>query len=104
MICMLLNVAFPGGEVRVVLVVDEVDDGVLEHLGGLCQPLDGGGQRGVELRGGDLGALLEGLGEHGRPDALRPRLVQLLVHLCNWTSTQYVLEGIPKNMDSSSSL
>ena len=66
------------------LVVDEVDDGVLEHLGRLGQPLDGGGAvRGVELRGGDLGALLQRLGEHGRAHALRPSLVQLLVHLCN---------------------
>ena len=71
----------PGGQVGVVLVVDEVDHGVLEHLAGLGQPLDGGGLGGVELGRGDLQPLLQSLGEHGGPDPLAAGLVQLLVHL-----------------------
>ena len=68
------------GEVSVVLVVDQVDHGVLQHLRGLGQPLYGGGLGRVQLRGRDLEALVKGLGEHGGPDTLRPGLVELLVH------------------------
>ena len=35
----------------------------------------------MDLCGGDLDALLQRLGEHGGPHALRARLVELLVHI-----------------------
>ena len=70
-----------GGEVRIILVINQVNDGVLQHLAGLGEALYSGGLVRVDLGRRDLDAFLQGLREHGRPHALRPRLVQLLVHL-----------------------
>ena len=70
-------------EVSIVLVVDEVDDGVLQHLAGLGKALDSGGLVRMDLGGRDLDTFLQGLREHGGTHSLGPRQVQLLVHLCN---------------------
>lgn len=52
------------GQLGVILVVDEVDDGRLELLRGLGQPLHVGHLQRLRLHGQNLGALLH-LGEHG---------------------------------------
>lgn len=62
---------------------------MLEHLTGLGEALHRGGLRLLHLRGRDLYPLLQRLGEHGRPHTSRPRLRQLLVHLCP-TKSYYV--------------
>ena len=59
------------------LVVDEVDDGVLQHLRGLAEALDRGGLVGVQVRLGNLHALGQTLGKHGRPHSLGARVAQL---------------------------
>ncbi len=80
-------------EVGVVLVVDQVDDGVLQHLARLGQSLDGRRLRGVQLRRRDLDPVLERLGKHGGADALRSRLTELLVHLVDLLLGVSGLEG-----------
>lgn len=60
-----------GCQLCVVLVVDQVDHSVLEHLRGLRQPLHVGGICCVILGGRDLNSLLEGLWEHGSAYPLR---------------------------------
>lgn len=59
------------GELCVILVVDQVHNGMLQHLGWLGQALDIGGVRGIELRGWDLHTLVQCLREHGGPHPLR---------------------------------
>ena len=46
----------PGGQVCVILIVDQVDHGMLQHLAGLG---------GVQLGGGDLQTFIPSLREHG---------------------------------------
>lgn len=58
------------GQLGVVLVVDQMDDGGLEHLGGLGQPLDVGHLGRVCLSGQDGGASLQRLREHRGPHPL----------------------------------
>lgn len=53
-----------GCQLCVILVVDQVDHGVFEHLRGLCQPLDVGGICCIILCGRDLNALLKSLWKH----------------------------------------
>lgn len=76
------------GQLRIILVVDEVDHCVLEHLRGLGQPLHVSGVGVVKLSGGDLHALVQRLGEHGRPHPLRPRQGVLPIHV--WRNGQEV--------------
>ena len=47
---------------------------------------------GVDLCGGDLDALLQRLREHGRPNALRARLDELLVHLLHLLLREALVE------------
>jgi len=72
----------PGGKVGVVLIINQVDNGVLEHLAGLGESLHRGRRvRRLELRRRDLRALLQRLREHGRPHTLAPSVAQLLVDI-----------------------
>ena len=80
----------PGGQVCVILIVDQVDHGMLQHLAGLGQPLHRGGLGGVQLGGGDLQTFIQSLREHGGSEPLTPGLIQLLVHL------DHLLLGVPR--------
>lgn len=57
-------------QLSVILVVDQIDHGVFQHLWGLRQPLDIGGVGCVELCGGDLHPLLKSLWKHGGANPL----------------------------------
>ena len=71
----------PGGQVYVILIFDQVDHGMLQHLAGLG---------GVQLGGGDLQTFIQSLREHGGSEPLTPGLIQLLVHL------DHLLLGVPR--------
>ena len=71
----------PGGQVCVIMIGDQVDHGMLQHLAGFRQTLHRDGLGGVQLGGGDLETFILSLKEHGGFDPLAPGLVQLLVHL-----------------------
>lgn len=58
------------GQLSIILVINEVDHSMLEHLGRFGQPLHVGGVGGVKLGRSDLHALVESLGKHGSADAL----------------------------------
>lgn len=58
------------GELCIVLVVDQVDDGCLEHLGGLGQSLNVGHLGRVCLSRQDGSARLQSLWEHCSPHSL----------------------------------
>ena len=64
------------------LIVDEVDDGMLQHLRWLSQSLNGGHLIWMHLGGRNLHSLIHCLRKHGGADSLRSCLVQMLVHLC----------------------
>lgn len=81
----------PCGKIGIILVVDQVDHGMLQHLARLGEALHSCRLGRVELGGRDLNALLQGLGEHGRAHALGTRLGQLLVHVWNSKKQQIIL-------------
>lgn len=72
-----------GGQLGIVLVVDEVHDGRLQHLRGLCQALDVG-LLPLQLGADEQRAVLHRLGVHGGPDALGPGHGQLSLHFRGW--------------------
>lgn len=68
------------GQLSVILVVDKVHDGRLEHLGGLCQALHVG-LLPLQLGGDEKRAVLHRLGVHGGPDTLGTGHGQLSLHV-----------------------
>lgn len=60
------------GQLSIILIVNEVDNCMLQHLRGLSQTLHCGWVSSIQLGWWDLDTLLQGLGEHSSSDTLGP--------------------------------
>lgn len=84
------------GQLGVVLVVDQMDDGRLEHLGGLGQPLDVGHLGRVCLSRQDGGASLQSLWEYCSPHPLGSRSELKLCWEVRWWWWWYHMPDVIK--------
>jgi len=79
-----------GGEISIVLIIDQVNHCTLQHLGRLTQTLHGCLHARVDGGLWNLHALIQCFGKHGRTDALRTRLIHLLAYVCKWNNQMYI--------------
>ncbi len=89
----------PDSDPQHCLIVDQIDDGVLQHLRRLGQPLNGCRLGRIHLRRRNLQPFVERFRKHRCAHSLTPRLIQLRVHLVHLVlSVGALAEGLLASM------